>query len=428
MDSSTKDLHSPLTVPLAAEILFSLTLAASFLFGGLFYVLKNSADHPPVNDSTYLSLRSAYRIADLLKLHSSSPVGISTVRREMPPGSEGIAFEILIVVTVCGLAALIASQLRPFSHSPLFPRIFRPLWLFSSVFAAPAAFLVVSWVTWDWEGIPGVPRRSFPEDSLPLNVFLVELVGFCVTFSLRRLRARSGWVIILALHHAFWSYVLWSQTRTWLTSLYVRDFLLLLFPLSTFLWFRSLKRSPVPPASHFAKALVLPSALASLVLAAAVWRPARNVTLAPPRDPNSLVLELGRGPWFGSCPAYSFTVHGDGRVEFDGQDNPHPRTGTKKSGSISADKIQELLRTLDDAHFLALDDRAFYWAFDTPSIGIRVAVDGRTKEAVSDDFEIGSPSGRQARFVTAARQIDFILKSTRWTRCSGECPSPSDSE
>ena len=43
--------------------------------------------------------------------------------------------------------------------------------------------------------------------------------------------------------------------------------------------------------------------------------------------------------------------------------------------------------------------RAFFWALDTLSVGIRTSVDGKTRQVVSDGYFMGSPSGREARFV-----------------------------
>jgi len=77
---------------------------------------------------------------------------------------------------------------------------------------------------------------------------------------------------------------------------------------------------------------------------------------------------------------------------------------------------------------MTLEDRAFSWGFDTPSVGVRIWEDGKTKRVVSDAGFVGSKDGRQSRFVQAAREIDSILESVKWTDCEGEeCanrPSP----
>jgi hypothetical protein len=85
------------------------------------------------------------------------------------------------------------------------------------------------------------------------------------------------------------------------------------------------------------------------------------------------------------------------------------------------------LQVLDRVEFMALEGRAFTWAFDTPTIGICTSVDGKTKQVASDASFVGPPKGRQAQFVEAAREIDSILASTTWLRCEGDCGSSTSS-
>lgn len=105
----------------------------------------------------------------------------------------------------------------------------------------------------------------------------------------------------------------------------------------------------------------------------------------------------------------------------------YSRVQTTKSGTIEREKVADILRTLDDADFMTLDGRAFFWAFDTPSVGIRVSIDGRTKEVISDAVFVGAPKGRQARFVEATRKVDAVLASATWVTCEGECGTSNSS-
>ena len=114
-------------------------------------------------------------------------------------------------------------------------------------------------------------------------------------------------------------------------------------------------------------------------------------------------------------------VHGDGQVQYVGQQGRRSRIQTKKSGTVPREKVQEILQVLDRVEFTALEGRAFFWAFDTPSVGVRTSVDGKTKQVASDASFVGAPKGRQARFVEATREIDDILASTTWLKCEGEC-------
>lgn len=246
---------------------------------------------PLANDLKYLTVRSAYRIVDFLRLQSANPVATSALHRQQSLDSERLGIELLVIVTVVAIVAPILLLLRLLSH--------------------------------------------------------------------RRTRATNpAWFLLLA----------------------------------------------------------------PLVLAAVVWRTPLNVELSHPRDLKSVTVELSRGPCFGPCPVYTIIVRGDGQVEYVGHGRWQGHTvETTKSGTIGQDQVAQILRALDQVEFMTLDGRAFDWAYDTPSVGVRVSVDGKTKEVVSDSGSVGPPRGRQAQFVEAAHEIDAVLDSTNWTKCQGEC-------
>src|SRR5580658_5342141 len=183
-----------------------------------------------------------------------------------------------------------------------------------------------------------------------------------------------------------------------------------------------------PACEHREKPKVWHWALASgaLVASGVVWSPASNIDLSRPQNVDSVTVELSRGPCFGTCAAYTVTAHGDGRVEFVGQVG-RSRVQTTKSGTVAKEKVVEILQALDHVDFTALEGRAFFWAFDTPTVGVRASLDGRTKQVVSDASFGGSPDGRQARFVEAARKIDDILASSTWIKCEGQCEGSASS-
>ena len=57
-------------------------------------------------------------------------------------------------------------------------------------------------------------------------------------------------------------------------------------------------------------------------------------------DLATLTIQLERTGCFGSCPAYSITIHGDGRVEYSGK-SYIKEVGTRE-GTIDTDKIRAL--------------------------------------------------------------------------------------
>src|ERR1700732_4053120 len=57
-------------------------------------------------------------------------------------------------------------------------------------------------------------------------------------------------------------------------------------------------------------------------------------------DLKTLTIQLERTGCYGTCPAYSVTIHGDGRIEYNGKSHVK-ETGTR-DGRIEVDKIREL--------------------------------------------------------------------------------------
>jgi hypothetical protein len=112
-------------------------------------------------------------------------------------------------------------------------------------------------------------------------------------------------------------------------------------------------------------------------------------------------------------------IHGSGLIEYAGFE--FVRVHGRQTATISRDQFQQVLQVLDKIHFFNIEDRAFQWSFDSPSVGVSVSIDGKTKSVVSDMMVVGPRSGRQAQFVRAANEIDDIVGSARWAQCPGFC-------
>jgi hypothetical protein len=435
MDASAISPAGDVSIPdenwLLAEVLFGLNVAGALFLGGLLYALKNWAALKPADDSTYLCLRSMYRVIDFLGLQSQNPVATSAVQRQIPAPAGQFGAEGFILVTWLGLAAAAVLVLWLLRHTRIYRAILGPASVTILLFAAPVSFLYVSCLTPNWSHEPAVLAGSFLAQNLPLAVFVTEVACLGVLVSFFRGKQTAKWLTIsfLVLHSAFWIYVLWSATRIFLFPQYARGLILLIFPLSAVeCIFRRGRSLSHPHVSTENKPKVWHWALASgaLVASGVVWSPARNIDLSRPQNVDSVTVELSRGPCFGTCAAYTVTAHGDGRVEFVGQVG-RSRVQTTKSGTVAKEKVVEILQALDHVDFTALEGRAFFWAFDTPTVGVRASLDGRTKQVVSDASFGGSPDGRQARFVEAARKIDDILASSTWIKCEGQCEGSASS-
>lgn len=71
-------------------------------------------------------------------------------------------------------------------------------------------------------------------------------------------------------------------------------------------------------------------------------------------DLKTLTIQLERSACYGVCPAYSVTIHGDGRVEYNGKSNVK-ETGAHE-GQITTDKIRSLVLEFAKAKFWELDE------------------------------------------------------------------------
>ena len=260
------------------------------------------------------------------------------------------------------------------------------------------------------------------------SVFVSELAIFFVLALVSRKHAISGWAsgFLILLHSVFWGFFLFPslpiyprETRT----LYLIHVTLWLIPSMGAAWLLYVWPGPAAVTEESGKKRVgiwtLIVALVGVAALLVVWLPGKSHVMARTKDLNSAVIVLSRGTCFGTCPAYTISIHGDGAIEYMGE--RFVKVSGKQTASITRNDLMKILQRLDEAHFFALDDRAFAWCFDTSSVSIAVSVDGRAKSVVSDAVCTGAKSGVQDEFVTTADEIDKIVDSQRWVRCAGSC-------
>jgi Domain of unknown function (DUF6438) len=63
------------------------------------------------------------------------------------------------------------------------------------------------------------------------------------------------------------------------------------------------------------------------------------------------------------CPVYTVTVHGNGKVDYVGQQ--FVRVHGAESSFLSQDQVRTILEGFDRADFSRLEDRAFAWGYYT---------------------------------------------------------------
>ena len=146
-------------------------------------------------------------------------------------------------------------------------------------------------------------------------------------------------------------------------------------------------------------------------MCAFIWLPHPVRSVADPSLRDSVTVELSRGRCLGLCPSYSVRVRGNGLVEYTG--DLHGERG-KATATLSAEQVDTILQKLESVGFFGIEDSAFAWCWDTPTIAVLVSVDGTTHRVSSDASCTGVKSGTQARFVQVANEIDQIIGSRRW--------------
>src|SRR5437870_4342049 len=78
------------------------------------------------------------------------------------------------------------------------------------------------------------------------------------------------------------------------------------------------------------------------------------LTSLPDADVKTLTVQLERTACYGNCPAYSVTIHGDGRVEYNGK--THVKEKGLREGRVEADQIKSLLNEFATAKFFTLSE------------------------------------------------------------------------
>jgi hypothetical protein len=66
-------------------------------------------------------------------------------------------------------------------------------------------------------------------------------------------------------------------------------------------------------------------------------------------DLKTITIQLERTPCYGTCPAYTLTIHGDGRVEYSGKS--HVKETSPHEGRIETDEIRRLVSEFGKTKF-----------------------------------------------------------------------------
>jgi hypothetical protein len=407
------------------EMVFSLNLVSAFAYAALVYVFANARLEIPNNDVAYYFLRAGFRITDLLRLSPVNAVTTEAVARQHLGRALQVGEELTILITVLGVSLIVFLIVR-FTATPAYRVILTHVSLWTALFAAPACFLWALRLSWQRgsEVVPSDAPDWFWQAPL-VAIFVGEILCVGVLLLISRSRSISIWTmgVLMFFHFVFWVPVLWAGLTPFIYRLLTPYLLLMAFPLSGTIWLSCFKRlrSDVSGIQHPRRASkwTLAGSAALLALVVYLWSPNKTHTLTNPANLNSVTVSISRGPCHGGCPSYRVVIHGTGQVEYVGFRLVKIREPQK--AVVSSEDVSKILAELDRTQFFTIEDRAFSWCFDTPSVAVSWSVDGGSKTVVSDSYCTGSKSGVQARFVQAAAEIEHIVDSERWVKCEGRC-------
>ena len=226
----------------------------------------------------------------------------------------------------------------------------------------------------------------------------------------------------MALHYIFWVPFLWNNGTV--DSIYGTippPILLVVFPLAGFAWLLYLTAIPRGGDAVCSgekpqnRGWVLAGFAISSAVLGALWLPGRGYSLAHAKNPRSATVAMWRSNCQIGCPVYSLTICGNGTVDYVGEE--FVRVRGQEHASIGEAEFDGLLDDFDRANFFALEDRAFAWGYHSSRVGVKITIDGKSKEVWSDTYDIGSRSGAQAKFVEAAAEVDKVVGTERWVKC-----------
>ena len=80
-----------------------------------------------------------------------------------------------------------------------------------------------------------------------------------------------------------------------------------------------------------------------------------SLAAAKANESDITKIALERTICYGACPVYKLTIHRSGKVEYEGKD--HVRQKGSRSGTISTEDFEKLLRKINEINFFNLSER-----------------------------------------------------------------------
>ena len=130
-----------------------------------------------------------------------------------------------------------------------------------------------------------------------------------------------------------------------------------------------------------------------------------------PDNIKEVVITLERTACYGVCPVYALTIHGDGRVIYEGI--RCVKIEGIRTTTISEDEIKQLIVEFQKIDYFSLEgsyeERN---ATDMPSVYTSLTVNGKTKTVRHYHGDFNAPK----KLTELENKIDLVVNSDEWTQ------------
>jgi ankyrin repeat protein len=133
------------------------------------------------------------------------------------------------------------------------------------------------------------------------------------------------------------------------------------------------------------------------------------------KDSNSLRMTLARTACYGTCPAYSIEVRGDGTVIYIGK--MFVLITGEHHSRISKERVQELFAKFRSANYFSLNDEYRAGITDNPTETTSIEFNGRKKQVI--DY-VGSYVGMPDVVGDLEQSFDQLAGSDKWIKETSE--------
>ena len=128
-------------------------------------------------------------------------------------------------------------------------------------------------------------------------------------------------------------------------------------------------------------------------------------------DLDSVIITLERTACYGFCPIYTLTIHGNGTVQYEGED--YVETVGKAETVISREKVEKLISEFENINYDSLEDSYTEKTItDAPSVITSITRNGKTKTIEHYHGDFNTPE----KLTALEDKIDEIVNSDQWVK------------